>query len=99
MITKHFPRQVLRDGSPRVESARRRYTALHHEETENGTAEAMDFRIVGRISGIERIAAGKGIRDLRRLNRTHGRGRWRKLKGLALVRDRTTGEVYRRGQV
>jgi hypothetical protein len=67
---------------------------LHHEETENGTAETMDFRIVGRISGIERIAAGKGIRDIRRLNRTHGRGRWRKLKGVALVRDRTTGEIY-----
>jgi hypothetical protein len=54
----------------------------------------MDFRIVGRISGIERIAAGQGIRDLRRLNRPYGRGRWRKLKGLALVRDRTTGEIY-----
>jgi hypothetical protein len=68
---------------------------LRHEETDNGTAEAMDFRIVGRISGIERIAAGKGIRDLRRLDRTHGRGRWRKLKGLALVRDHATGELYR----
>jgi hypothetical protein len=68
---------------------------LHHEERENGRAEAMDFRFVGRISGIERIAAGKGIRDLRRLNRTHGRARWRKLKGFALVRERTTGEVYR----
>lgn len=67
---------------------------MRHEETENGTAETMDFRIVGRISGIERIAAGKGIRDIRRLNRTHGRGRWRKLKGVALVRDRTTGDIY-----
>lgn len=55
----------------------------------------MDFHVVGRVSGIETIAAGQGIRDLRRLNRTHGRGRWRKLKGLALVRDRTTGDIYR----
>lgn len=54
----------------------------------------MDFRIAGRVSSIQRIAAGKGIRDLGRLNRTYGRGRWRKLKGRALVRDRTTGEVY-----
>jgi hypothetical protein len=67
---------------------------LRHEETENGTAETMDFRIVCRISGIERIGAGKGIRDIRRLNRTHGRGRWRKLKGVAVVRDRTTGDIY-----
>jgi hypothetical protein len=67
---------------------------LHDDETENGTAEAMDFRLAGRISGVQRIAAGKGIRDLGRLNRMYGRGRWRKLKGVALVRDRTTGEVY-----
>jgi hypothetical protein len=67
---------------------------LHDEEAENGTAEAMDFRIAARVSSIQRIAAGKGIRDLRRLNRQYGRGRWRKLKGRALVRDRTTGEVY-----
>jgi hypothetical protein len=68
---------------------------LQDEEKENGTAEAMGFRIVGGLSGTERIAAGKGIRDLRRLNRTYGRGRWRKLKGLALVHDSATGEVYR----
>jgi hypothetical protein len=67
---------------------------LHDEEAENGTAEGMDFRIAGRVSSIQRIAAGKGIRDLHRLNRVYGRGRWRKLKGRALVRDRTTGEVY-----
>jgi len=35
------------------------------------------------------IAVGKGIRDLQRLRRLYGRGRWRKLKGVASVRLRS----------
>ena len=55
----------------------------------------MDFEIIGRVSGIERIAAGRAIRDLHRLYREYGVGYWRKLKGFALVRDAETGETYR----
>jgi hypothetical protein len=46
----------------------------------------MYFEIVGPITGIETIAAGRSIRQLARLQRQHGRGRWRKLKGIATVR-------------
>jgi len=46
----------------------------------------MDFEIVGEISVVETIAAGKGIRDLRRLGKNYGKGRWRKMKGVARVR-------------
>ena len=46
----------------------------------------MDFEIVGEITVVETIAAGKGIRDLRRLNRSYGKGRWRKMKGIARIR-------------
>jgi hypothetical protein len=46
----------------------------------------MPFEIVGEISQIQTIAAGPGIRNLQRLRRLYGRGRWRKLKGVALVR-------------
>jgi hypothetical protein len=46
----------------------------------------MYFEIVGPITGIERIAAGASIRQLPRLRRRYGRGRWRKLKGIAMVR-------------
>ena len=46
----------------------------------------MDFEIIGEIEGIETIAAGNGIRDLARLRKKYGQGRWRKLKGLATVR-------------
>lgn len=45
-----------------------------------------DFDIVGVISEIETIAVGNRIRDLRRLVRFYGEGRWRKLKGKATVR-------------
>jgi hypothetical protein len=46
----------------------------------------MDFEIVGEITVVETIAAGKGIRDLRRLRRNYGKGRWRKMKGIARIR-------------
>ena len=52
----------------------------------------MDFRILGDIEAVETIAAGSGIRTLRRLTRRYGRGNWRKRKGLATIRLRS-GEI------
>ena len=46
----------------------------------------MDFEILGEITQIEPIARGTGVRDRARLRRQYGRGRWRKLKGVARVR-------------
>ena len=46
----------------------------------------MDFQIIGDISIIETIAAGAGIRDLKRLRKAYGNGRWRKVKGIARIR-------------
>jgi hypothetical protein len=46
----------------------------------------MGFEIIGKIRDIEPIAVGGAIRDLRRLRREYGKGRWRKLKGVATVR-------------
>jgi len=46
----------------------------------------MFFEVIGTITEIETIAVGSKIRDLPRLRKTYGRGRWRKLKGIALVR-------------
>ena len=46
----------------------------------------MPYEIVGEITNVEPIAVGRRIRDLPRLRRLYGRGRWRKLKGVALVR-------------
>jgi hypothetical protein len=49
----------------------------------------MPFEIVGEIMQVATIAVGGRIRDVARLQRLYGRGRWRKLKGIALVRLRT----------
>jgi hypothetical protein len=43
------------------------------------------FRIVRQIGGAETIAAGSGIREIARLRKSYGPGRWRKLKGRARI--------------
>jgi hypothetical protein len=45
-----------------------------------------DFEIVGEIQDIETIAVGSRTRAFSYLQKKHGRGRWRKLKGIAQVR-------------
>jgi hypothetical protein len=37
----------------------------------------MDFKVVGAITGIETIASGAGIREIARLRKKYGKGRWR----------------------
>ena len=46
----------------------------------------MAFEILGEISAIETFATGSAIREIGRLRRAYGRGRWRKRKGIARVR-------------
>ncbi|MGH7966537.1 MAG: hypothetical protein ACRERD_32705 [Candidatus Binatia bacterium] len=46
----------------------------------------MIFAVIGEITDREVIAVGGRIHDLERLRKTYGLGRWRKLKGIALVR-------------
>ena len=48
--------------------------------------ELMDFEILGDITDIETIAVGKAVREIKRLKRLYGAGRWRKLKGVAAVK-------------
>ena len=45
----------------------------------------MYFKIIGEITEIETIAVGSKIRDIARLRKQFGKGRWRKLKGFATV--------------
>jgi hypothetical protein len=42
--------------------------------------------IVSEIAQIQQIAVGASIRELPRLQKAYGPGRWRKLKGVASVR-------------
>jgi hypothetical protein len=44
------------------------------------------FEILSKISDVENIAVGNEIRDRDRLERTYGKGRWRKRKGNARIR-------------
>jgi len=53
------------------------------------------FELVSEIRNAEVIASGASLRDRRRLNREYGRGKWRKMKGIATVRlsDGTISEA------
>ena len=46
----------------------------------------MVFDVISSFSDVETFARGSGIRELRRLRRIYGEGRWRKRKGTAEIR-------------
>ena len=46
----------------------------------------MDFEVVGAIRDTEVIASGTGVKIRSYLRKAYGQGRWRKLKGVAVVR-------------
>jgi hypothetical protein len=46
----------------------------------------MHFEILSELSEVETFATGSAIRELARLRRIYGRGRWRKRKGIAHIR-------------
>ena len=55
----------------------------------------MIFEIIGKIRDIETFAIGTSIREIKRLRKRFGAGRWRKRKGFTTVRlsDGTIHEV------
>jgi len=59
---------------------------VKHCEIALGKMIWMNFEVIDEITDIETIAAGNAIRELARLQKQYGKGRWRKLKGVALVR-------------
>ncbi len=54
----------------------------------------MDFELLGDVKSIEPIAVNLSIRERKTLRSRFGGRRWRKLKGVALVRF-LNGEVHR----
>jgi hypothetical protein len=44
------------------------------------------FEIISDITETETIAVGNAIREINRLRRSYGSGRWRKMKGKATIR-------------
>jgi hypothetical protein len=57
----------------------------------------MYFEIVGEITHVETFAVGSKIRELARLRKLYGRGRWRKRKGFARVK--LTDGTSRRAEI
>jgi hypothetical protein len=47
------------------------------------------FEVISDITDVEAIAIGPAIRDVARLRKRYGLGRWRKMKGIAMIRLRT----------
>ena len=46
----------------------------------------MFFEVLGQITDVETIAVGSAIRELKRLQKQHGRAKWRKMKGIGEIR-------------
>ncbi len=46
----------------------------------------LKFEIISKITNRETIAIGNSIRELPRLRKRYGSGRWRKIKGIAKVK-------------
>lgn len=95
---KVFPRMRDQRFAPRLEREGRFYDPLRSPKrhrlqafaadlTSRQTLESgrVDFELVGDLTDIETIAAGRGIRDLARLRRLYGKGYWRKMKGRARI--------------
>ncbi len=55
----------------------------------------MDFELIGEISEVKTIAVGTGVRDRARPRKVYGRGRWRKVKGVAQVKRTPTLRNFR----
>ena len=46
----------------------------------------MHFTVIGEITHVETFAVGSAIREIARLRKRYGRGRWRKRKGIGRIR-------------
>ena len=46
----------------------------------------MKFEVIGEIKSPETFATGNASREIKRLRRAYGKGRWRKRKGIADIR-------------
>ena len=53
----------------------------------------MEFELISDLMSVETFAAGKGIRNLKLLNKKYGFAKWRKRKGVALIRLTDGSEV------
>jgi hypothetical protein len=55
----------------------------------------MKFTILGSVTEIETIAAGTSVKVRQWLQDKHGKGRWRKMKGIGHVQMHNTSRIRR----
>ena len=84
-LSRCKPRSPIQAGYRASTLARKRLAVIDGSTWTCDDA-LMSFEILGDISHVETFAAGSGIREIARLRRVYGRGRWRKRKGVARVR-------------
>jgi len=87
----HPPRFALKSLRNRLSAA---FGPLSRRRMVERQGPAVSFEIIGEITEAETIAKGSGIREIARLRRRYGRGRWRKRKGVADV-HLESGEIVR----
>jgi hypothetical protein len=51
-----------------------------------GGRDDVEVEVLSEITEVETIAVGRSLRELPRLRRIYGPGRWRKMKGVATIR-------------
>lgn len=59
---------------------------MRHPPCQSRPGMSIQFDVIGELTNVETFAVGRGIRELGRLKRTYGQGRWRKRKGIARIR-------------
>ena len=70
----------------RSRSQRDRRIGHESGEATGDRVERGTFEIIGQVFDTETIAIGSGIREIGRLRKVYGPGRWRKRKGFGTVR-------------
>jgi hypothetical protein len=81
-------------GRRRLAHLRRRIFRLRYRPRWASIFADVWFEIIGPIGNAQTIATGHSIRELARLVRRHGLGRWRKRKGTATIRM-ADGSIHR----
>ena len=62
-----------------------------------GSVDGTRFEVIGKIHNVETIAVRFSIKEQEQLIRLYGKGRWRKLKGQAVVR--TADGMMKRAEI
>lgn len=55
-------------------------------QQEHSAGALVEFELVSELMDVETFASGRGIQNLKLLTRNYGFARWRKRKGIAMVR-------------